>query len=45
MLFKLMRAVSSKNRMTHMKTVCGVKCRDIDVKISGTLTNHWASKG
>jgi hypothetical protein len=45
MLCREIIAVCSENHTIHINTLCGQNVEFVNVKPSGTYSNHWALKG
>ena len=45
MLYGEIIAVYSESQTQHINTMCGQNAALINVKTSGTCSNHWAVKG
>ena len=45
MLYREIIAVCSEIHTKHINTVCGRNVELLNVKLGGTYSNHWATKG
>ena len=45
MLYREIIAVCSEIHKKHINTLCGQKVELLNVKTSGTYSDHWAVKG